>query len=112
MQLAPLRPVDDLRVVPGRDGVEAERQGITVSDVEIRERILAMPTFQENGVFIGEQRYRQVLSFQSPPLTTAEFEAQLRRAIAVEKLRNALTAWMTITDAEIAALASYVAGLQ
>ncbi|MFP5378576.1 MAG: peptidyl-prolyl cis-trans isomerase [Vicinamibacteria bacterium] len=81
---------------------EAARQGITVSDIEIRERILAMPTFQENGVFIGEQRYRQVLSFQSPPLTTSEFEGQLRRAIAVEKLRNALTAWMTVTDAEVA----------
>lgn len=81
---------------------EAARQGITVSDIEIRERILAMPTFQENGVFIGEQRYRQVLSFQSPPLTTTEFEGQLRRAIAVEKLRNALTAWMTITDVEVA----------
>ena len=68
---------------------EAARQGITVSDIEIRERILAMPTFQENGVFIGEQRYRQVLSFQSPPLTTSEFEAQLRRAIAVDGTNGA-----------------------
>ena len=81
---------------------EAGRQRITVGDVEVRERILAMPAFQENGQFIGEQRYRQVLSFQTPPLTTTEFEAQLRRAIAVEKLRNALTAWMAVTDAEVA----------
>ncbi|MDP1568808.1 MAG: peptidyl-prolyl cis-trans isomerase [Vicinamibacterales bacterium] len=82
--------------------VEAARQGVSVSDVEVRERILAMPAFQENGVFIGEQRYRQVLSFQSPPMTTSEFEAQMRRAIAIEKLRNSLTAWMTLTDAEVA----------
>jgi peptidyl-prolyl cis-trans isomerase D len=81
---------------------EAARQRITVSDIEVRERILAMPAFQENGVFIGEQRYRQVLSFQNPPLTTTEFETQLRRAIAVEKLRNVLTAWMTVSDAEVA----------
>ncbi len=81
---------------------EAGRQKITVGDVEVRERILAMPAFQENGQFIGEQRYRQVLSFQTPPLTTTEFEAQMRRAIAVEKLRNALTAWMAVTDAEVA----------
>jgi peptidyl-prolyl cis-trans isomerase D len=81
---------------------EAARQGITVGDVEVRERILAMPAFQENGRFIGEQRYRQVLSFQNPPMTTSEFEGQLRRAIAVEKLRNALTVWMTVADGEVA----------
>lgn len=80
---------------------EAGRQGITVGDAEIRERILAMPAFQENGRFIGEQRYRQVLSFQTPPMTTSEFESQLRRAIAVEKLRNVLTAWMTVSDDEV-----------
>ena len=40
---------------------EARRQNIKVSDVEVRERILNMPAFQENGAFIGEQRYRQLL---------------------------------------------------
>ena len=55
---------------------ESRKQGITVSDVEIRERILALPGFQENGRFVGEQRYRQLLQFQNPPMTTAEFETQ------------------------------------
>ncbi len=55
---------------------ESRKQGITVSDVEIRERILALPGFQENGKFVGEQRYRQILQFQNPPMTTAEFEKQ------------------------------------
>ncbi len=80
---------------------EAEKQGITVSDVEIRERILAMPGFQENGKFVGEARYRQVLQFQNPPLTTTEFESSLRRALAIEKLRSALTGWMSLSDAEV-----------
>src|SRR5689334_11245365 len=35
---------------------EARKQGISVSDAEIRERILSLPGFQENGKFIGEQR--------------------------------------------------------
>ena len=48
---------------------EASKQGITVSDVEIRERILALPGFQENGQFVGESRYRQILQFQNPPMT-------------------------------------------
>lgn len=82
--------------------VEARRQNVTVSDVEVRERILSVPAFQENGTFIGEARYRQMLQFQNPPMTTTEFEDTMRRAIAVEKLRSAVTGWMSVTDAEVA----------
>ena len=82
---------------------ESRKQGFTVSDVEIRERILSLPGFQENGKFVGEQRYRQILQFQNPPMTTTEFENSLRRALQIEKLRNALTGWMSVSDAEVAA---------
>src|SRR5436190_23793353 len=82
---------------------ESRKQGISVSDVEIRERILALPGFQENGKFVGEQRYRQILQFQNPPMSTGDFEKSLRRALQIEKLRNALTGWMTVSDAEVAA---------
>lgn len=82
---------------------ESRKQGLTVSDVEIRERILALPGFQENGRFVGEVRYRQILQFQNPPMTTAEFEASLRRALQIEKLRTALTGWMSVSDEEVAA---------
>jgi peptidyl-prolyl cis-trans isomerase D len=82
---------------------ESRKQGITVSDTEIRERILALPGFQENGKFVGEQRYRQILQFQNPPLTTKDFEASLRRALQIEKLRTALTGWMSVTDQDVAA---------
>jgi peptidyl-prolyl cis-trans isomerase D len=81
---------------------ESRKQGITVSDVEIRERILALPGFQENGRFIGEQRYRSLLQMQNPPMTTAEFERSLRRALQIEKLRSALTGWMSVTDVDVA----------
>lgn len=82
---------------------EAERQGMTVSDVEIRERILAMPAFQENGQFIGEQRYRQLLSMNpGAPLTTSEFEDQIRRALVVQKLRDTVSGWMSVSDNDIA----------
>ena len=82
---------------------ESRKQGITVSDAEIRERILALPGFQENGRFIGEQRYRQLLSIQNPPMTTADFERSLRRALMIEKLRNTLTGWMSVSDVDVAA---------
>lgn len=81
---------------------ESRKQGITVSDTEIRERILALPGFQENGKFVGEQRYRQILQFQNPPLTTKDFESSLRRALQIEKLRTALTGWMSVTDQDVA----------
>ena len=82
---------------------ESRRQGITVSDDEIRERILALPGFQENGKFIGESRYRQLLSMQNPPMTTADFERSLRRPLLIEKLRNTLTGWMSVGDVDVAA---------
>lgn len=80
---------------------QARRLGLRVGDVEVRERILAIPAFQENGQFIGEARYRQMLQFNNPPLTTTEFEESLRRALLVDKLRTAVAGWMSVTDAEV-----------
>jgi len=81
---------------------EARRQGVIVSDVEVRERILNMPAFQEGGRFVGEQRYRQALQFNNPPFTTTEFEDNLRRALLIEKLRSSVAGWIAVTDAEVA----------
>src|ERR1051325_6684568 len=67
---------------------EADRLGISVSDEEVRQRIFAMPAFQENGQFIGDQRYQQLLRLQRPPMIPAEFEDGVRRSLTVEKLRS------------------------
>src|SRR6516162_10950514 len=61
---------------------EADRLGIEVSDEEVRQRIFAMPAFQENGGFIGENRYRQLLQMQRPPMTPSEFEDNVRHGLA------------------------------
>jgi peptidyl-prolyl cis-trans isomerase D len=81
--------------------VEAERHGITVSDEELAEQIFAIPGLQENGQFVGEARYEMILRSQLPPLTKATFEENLRRSLMIDKLRAALTDWMTVSDAEI-----------
>jgi peptidyl-prolyl cis-trans isomerase D len=81
---------------------EARRQGLRVSDEEVRARILAIPAFQENGQFVGETRYRQMLQFNNPPTTPQEFEDNLRNALMVQKLRDAVAGWMSVTDAEVA----------
>ena len=80
---------------------EAKRLGLTVSDAEVAQRIFAIPAFQQNGVFAGEQLYAQILAAQNPPLTKAEFEDNLRQSLLVDKLRAALTEWVAITDAEL-----------
>jgi peptidyl-prolyl cis-trans isomerase D len=80
---------------------EAARLKIVVGDEEIRQRIFAIPAFQENGQFIGEQRYRQLLLSQRPPMTPADFEDNVRRSLLIEKLRAALTDWISVPDKEL-----------
>ena len=80
---------------------EADRLGIEVSDEEVRTRIFAMPAFQENGGFIGEQRYQQLLRMQRPPMMPSEFETNVRRGLTVEKLRASLTDWLYVPDKEL-----------
>jgi peptidyl-prolyl cis-trans isomerase D len=81
--------------------VEAERHGIQVSDEELAQQIFAMPGLQENGRFVGEARYEQILRSQIPPMTKASFEENLRRGLMLEKLRAALTDWMTVSNADV-----------
>ena len=81
---------------------EAERLGLRVSDAEVRERILTLPAFQVDGRFIGEQQYRMVLQRQSPPISTAQFEEDIRRSILIERLQAAVTGWVSVSEAEIA----------
>ena len=80
---------------------EARRLGIRVSDEEVAQRIYAIPGFQENGAFIGMTRYQQILQAQRPPMTPSEFEEGVRRSLIVEKLRAALTDWLSVSDNEL-----------
>ena len=80
---------------------EADRLGMSVSDEEVRQRIFSMPAFQDNGAFIGDVRYEQLLRMQRPPMTPSEFEDNVRRGLAVEKLRASVTDWLSVPDDEL-----------
>jgi len=82
---------------------EAERLGLKVTDAEVAQRIYAIPGFMENGVFIGQARYQQILYSQNPPLTTSQFEEGVRRSLVLEKLRSSVTDWMSVSDKELQA---------
>ena len=80
---------------------EAERQGLRVSDEELAQQIFSIPALQENGRFIGEARYEQLLLSQNPPMTKGDFEENLRRSMMIDKLRSAVTGWLAVTDADV-----------
>jgi peptidyl-prolyl cis-trans isomerase D len=80
---------------------EAARLGVTVSDAEVREAIVALPAFQQDGEFIGEAAYLQMLRMQQPPLSPAEFEEDVRRSLMLQRLQAALTDWITVSDDDV-----------
>lgn len=80
---------------------EARRLGLSVTDSEVQMRILRLPALQENGVFVGYDRYRQMLDMQRPPLTAPQFEEQLRRTLLAEKVQAAVTGWVRVSDADV-----------
>ncbi len=81
--------------------VEAARLNLTVNDIEIRERVTSLPGLQEDGVFIGEVRSRELLRSQLPPLTTPQFEESIRDSLLLEKLEGVLTQWIDISEDEV-----------
>jgi peptidyl-prolyl cis-trans isomerase D len=78
----------------------AQRAGIRVTDAEVAQRIYSFPAFQYNGQFVGQAQYQRILQMQRPPLSPSEFEDRLRRDLTVEKLRSAVTDWLTVSNAE------------
>jgi len=78
---------------------EAGRLGIDANDEEVRQRIMSYPAFLENGAFIGEVRYQQLL--RSQRMTPPEFESSVRRQLIIEKLRSSVTDWLNVPDAEL-----------
>lgn len=80
---------------------EAARLGVTVSDAEVREAIVSLPAFQQDGEFIGEAAYLQMLRMQQPPMAPAEFEENVRRSLMLQRLQAALTDWITVSDEDV-----------
>lgn len=79
---------------------EAHRLGLTVSDAELRERILKEQVFQDDkGNFIGEEKYKQIL--QANQLSTASFEDEVRQELLLKKLTDALSANLYVSNDEV-----------
>ena len=60
-----------------------------------------MPELQENGEFIGEQRYQMLLQAQSPPVSPGAFEEDIRQQLLIDRLQTAVTRWVNVSEDEL-----------
>jgi peptidyl-prolyl cis-trans isomerase D len=79
--------------------VDAERQGLTVTDQEVSEQITTNPNLQANGQFIGKEAYVRLLREQG--LTPQQFEHQVRQGLLVDKLQALLMDGVVVNSREI-----------
>ena len=78
---------------------EARRVGLSVSPEEVEQKILETPVFQQGGNFIGHTQYQMILAQNN--LTVDEFESSIADDVLADKLKNFLTASISMTDAEV-----------
>lgn len=79
--------------------LEAERQGISVTDQEVSEFIVSLPMFQSEGKFIGRDAYLKLLAQNS--LGASQFEAQLRQDLMRQKLQSLVTDGIVVPEADL-----------
>ena len=76
----------------------AEREGIRVSDDELRARIQEMREFQEDGRF-SRDRYLRIL--RQARLDPAEFESEMRRQLIRRRMEALVKDGVKVSDAEL-----------
>jgi peptidyl-prolyl cis-trans isomerase D len=69
---------------------EARRLNLDASAEEVRRKLLSIPTFTENGKFVGMELYTRYITGPLGYTSTAEFETDLGREIALQKMESAL----------------------
>ena len=77
----------------------ARDQGLSVSAREIQARIMEYPTFQEDGIFIGPDRYKQMLQVNG--ISFEDFEGQIHNEVLFEKFTELVSNGVTVTNREI-----------
>src|SRR5262245_17654472 len=79
---------------------EARRLGLRASDEELRQHILADPSFKDDsGRFVGDELYRRVLAEMGQ--TPEAYEQRLREDVVYEKVVNTLRSNLWVSDKEV-----------
>jgi peptidyl-prolyl cis-trans isomerase D len=77
---------------------EAESRTISVTEDEIKKAIVAMPVFQQDGVF-SEALYQRALNYYG--LSAADFEKDKERELMLKSLENIVTRSAKVSDQEL-----------
>uniref|UniRef100_Q02CZ7 Periplasmic chaperone PpiD n=1 Tax=Solibacter usitatus (strain Ellin6076) TaxID=234267 RepID=Q02CZ7_SOLUE len=82
--------------------MEAERLGYQVSDADVADSIRQMvPSLFPDGKFVGKETYAAMLAQQN--MTIDQFEADLKRQVAISRFRDIAMEGTIVTPAEIEA---------
>ena len=73
--------------------------GLVATDSELREVILSFGFKDEEGMFVGADRYTAIL--QANNLTVSEFEGNIRRGILRDKLRHLITFGLSVSPEDL-----------
>ncbi len=77
----------------------AQKMRLSVSDEELFRAIAALPYFQENGQFIGNEKFEQIL--RRAGLTADRFERDVRESLLREKYQAYVKASVLVPEADI-----------
>ncbi len=78
---------------------EANRLGFGVSDADLAAAIQSIPSFNQNGKFIGADNYRLLL--QQNGFTPTQFEASLRKEIISGRLSAMIARTVVVSNQEV-----------
>ncbi len=77
----------------------AKRLNLKVSDQEVAEAVMAFPEFQENGHFIGNEKYERFLSANN--YTPERFEEEVREGLLLQKYSTLVKASVLVPDKDL-----------
>lgn len=77
----------------------AQDMGLSVSNNELRDRIVSFPAFQQDGKFVGFDSYQRVLAYNR--ITIRDFEESLKKDVLLNKAIRVLTAGVAVTEEEV-----------
>jgi peptidyl-prolyl cis-trans isomerase D len=80
---------------------DAKRLGLGVSDGELATAIRDNPSFQENGQFVGSERYQNFVVRATPYGSVEVFESMMREDLLLEKWRELIASGAFVSRSEI-----------
>jgi len=83
------------------EALEAERLGFQIDDQTVVKAITEDPQLQTGGRFVGSATLTRLL--QARGMTALDFENEVRARLKAQRLREAVTDGVTVSDAEVVA---------